>query len=120
MLDQQQVVTVDAVARNYNLITFDKMRSERVARLSDGRQARMNIDHTEPKDSASNARHLMQHIENIDCTDGADTVRRPLTFNFTASIPEGADPTEVQNILDGWIVYLTAAGLLERIFAYES
>lgn len=120
MLDQQQQITVDAVARNYNLITFDNYRTLRTAVLSDGRIAQLVFDHTPAKDSTSNTRHLMQHVENIDCADGSVTIRRPLVFNLTASVPEGADAAEVQNILDGFLAYLETAGLFERIFALES
>lgn len=120
MLDQQQQITVDAVTRNYNLITFDKYRTERTASVETGRTASLVFDHTPAKDEQSNVRHLMQHVENIDVAVGSETLRKPLVFNLTASIPEGADGTEVQNILDGFLAYLQTAGLFERIFACES
>lgn len=66
MLDQQQSVTVSAVERDYNLITFDKMQTKRVAPLADG-VSEMTIDHEPNK--ATGTRHLVKVTDVIEATE---------------------------------------------------
>jgi hypothetical protein len=84
MLDQQQTIanTSPAFERDYNLITFDGMHTERIATKADGSPSTLRIDHTVDEKKATR-RHLVG-LTNVVTVGGE---KKQLTINVTVQHP---------------------------------
>lgn len=65
MLDQKFELTVDAIDRDYNLITFDKMQTKRIATFTDG-SSELEINHDVKQTSS---RHLVKVVDILPATE---------------------------------------------------
>jgi len=112
MLDQGQTLTINAVERDYNLITFDKMKTERIAQLADGQPAKLSIDHSET--AAGIQRHLIKSEVGIEDGDLSGYI----TVSVTVTHPKWANHTTIGHEEAGLVTWVGTN--LSRILNMES
>lgn len=116
MLDQGQTITVSTVARVYNLVQFDGMKTERIHTLEGGGTSSLRVDHTRPNDALSNNRHLAQLVTEVNGTEPGQS--GAITINVTFSHPKWVTAAAVQAEYAGLGAWVTANAA--RILTLES
>jgi len=114
MLDQGQTITVSATERDYNLTTFDGMKTERIAQLPDGLQSQVVINHDRAKSGIN--RHLHQLVTEVQNSETNEV--GAITINVTVQAPKWVQNTAIIAEYTGFTAFVDVA--LPRTLGFES
>jgi hypothetical protein len=117
MLDQQQTLTSGTDERDYNLIQFDKFKTERFTKAVDGQTTTMRLDHTQSSSGNKSERHLAQLNKAVVNEDTGESGM--ITVNITASCPAWVNKTLVENEVKAIATYIQTT-VLSRWLSFES
>lgn len=115
MLDQGQTITVNSVDRDYNLIQFDGLRTQRLATLTDGNESILVVDHTKSKTADANNRHLHSLQTAVESESGEQGT---VIINVTISGPKWATAQSIQDEFAGFSAWITT--VLPQTLGFQS